>query len=58
MRYDVQMQTNVLSHFLLTKELFGLLRASDDARIVNHTDPENIRICWDGCEAAVGAFDI
>ncbi|MFT7580011.1 MAG: NAD(P)-dependent dehydrogenase (short-subunit alcohol dehydrogenase family) [Myxococcota bacterium] len=35
--YDVQMQTNVLSHFLLTKELFDLLRQSDDARIVNHS---------------------
>lgn len=35
--YDVQMQTNCLSHFLLTKELFGLLEQSDDARIVNHT---------------------
>lgn len=35
--YDVQMQTNCLSHFLLTKELFGLLEKSDDARVVNHT---------------------
>jgi NAD(P)-dependent dehydrogenase (short-subunit alcohol dehydrogenase family) len=35
--YDVQMQTNCLSHFLLTKELFPLLRQSDDARIVNHS---------------------
>lgn len=35
--YDVQMQTNCLSHFLLTKELFSLLEKSDDARIVNHT---------------------
>lgn len=35
--YDVQMQTNCLSHFLLTKELFGLLRESEDARVVNHT---------------------
>lgn len=35
--YDVQMQTNCLSHFLLTKELFGLLKRSDDARIVNHS---------------------
>lgn len=35
--YDVQMQTNCLSHFLLTKELFPLLRKSDDARIVNHS---------------------
>lgn len=35
--YDVQMQTNCLSHFLLTRELFGLLERSSDARIVNHT---------------------
>lgn len=35
--YDVQMQTNCLSHFLLTKDLFPLLRKSDDARIVNHS---------------------
>ncbi len=35
--YDVQMQTNCLSHFLLTKELFPLLLQSDDARIVNHS---------------------
>lgn len=35
--YDVQMQTNVLSHFLLTKGLFPLLRKSKEARIVNHS---------------------
>jgi NAD(P)-dependent dehydrogenase (short-subunit alcohol dehydrogenase family) len=35
--YDVQMQTNVISHFLLTKELFPLLRKSVEARIVNHS---------------------
>ncbi len=35
--YDVQMQTNVLSHFLLTKELFPLLKMSPQARIVNHS---------------------
>ncbi|MBX2803053.1 MAG: SDR family NAD(P)-dependent oxidoreductase [Myxococcales bacterium] len=35
--YDVQMQTNCLSHFLLTKELFELLKRSDDARVVNHS---------------------
>ncbi len=35
--YDVQMQTNCISHFLLTKDLFPLLRKSDDARIVNHS---------------------
>jgi len=35
--YDVQMQTNCLSHFLLAKELMGLLVKSDDARVVSHT---------------------
>ena len=35
--YDVQMQTNVISHFLITKELFPLLRKSEEARIVNHS---------------------
>jgi NAD(P)-dependent dehydrogenase (short-subunit alcohol dehydrogenase family) len=35
--YDVQMQTNVLSHFLLTKDLFPLLKQSQAARIVNHS---------------------
>jgi len=35
--YDVQMQTNVLSHFLLTKELFPLIKKSKDGRIVNHS---------------------
>ncbi len=35
--YDVQMQTNVLSHFLISKGLFQLLKKSSDGRIVNHT---------------------
>ena len=35
--YDVQMQTNVISHFLITKELFPLLQKSEEARIVNHS---------------------
>jgi len=35
--YDVQMQTNVLSHFLITKELFPLMKKSPQARIVNHS---------------------
>lgn len=35
--YDVQMQTNSLSPFLLTKELFPLLKRSKEARIVSHT---------------------
>jgi NADPH:quinone reductase-like Zn-dependent oxidoreductase len=35
--YDIQMQTNHLSHFLLTKELLPLLQKSNDGRIVNHS---------------------
>ncbi len=35
--YDVQMQTNCLSHFLLTGEVFDLLKESDDGRVVNHS---------------------
>jgi NAD(P)-dependent dehydrogenase (short-subunit alcohol dehydrogenase family) len=35
--YDVQMQTNVIAHFLLTKELFPLLKKSSEGRIVNHS---------------------
>jgi NAD(P)-dependent dehydrogenase (short-subunit alcohol dehydrogenase family) len=39
--YDIQMQTNHLSHFLLTKELYPLLakqaQEEGDARIVNHS---------------------
>jgi len=35
--YDIQMQTNVISHFLLTKDLFPLLKKSKEARIVNHS---------------------
>lgn len=39
--FDVQMQTNHLSHFLLTRELMPLLQlaaeASGDARVVNHS---------------------
>ncbi len=35
--YDIQMQTNCLSHFLLTKELFSQLKKSKEARIVNHS---------------------
>ena len=35
--YDVQMQTNVLSHFLITKELYPLLRNSEEGRVVNHS---------------------
>ena len=35
--YDVQMQTNHLSHFLLTKELLPLIQKSTDGRVVNHS---------------------
>ena len=39
--YDIQMQTNHLSHFLLTRDTFGLLEHAasqrGEARIVNHS---------------------
>ena len=39
--YDLQMQTNHLSHFLLTRLLFPLLEtkaeAAGEARVVNHS---------------------
>lgn len=35
--YDVQMQTNAISPFLLTSELFSLLKKSEDGRVVNHS---------------------
>jgi len=39
--YDIQMQTNHLSHFLLTKELYPLLQkaaaAGSEARVCNHS---------------------
>ena len=35
--YDVQMQTNVMSHWLLTRELFPALRASSAARVVSQS---------------------
>ncbi len=35
--YDIQMQTNHLSHFMLTKELLPLIQKSTDGRIVNHS---------------------
>jgi len=35
--YDVQMQTNCISHFLLTRGLFPLLKKSSDGRVVNHS---------------------
>jgi len=35
--YDVQIQTNCISHFLLTNGLFPLLKKSSDGRVVNHS---------------------
>ncbi len=35
--FDIQMQTNAISHFLLTKELFPLLKKSKEGRIVNQS---------------------
>ena len=68
--YDVQMQTNCLSHFLLTRDLFPLLRKSDDARVVNHSsmarmggplaaeyfDKNGGKLGGDGSEEEVASF--
>ncbi len=35
--YDVQMQTNAIAPFLLTKELLPLLKRSPEARVISHT---------------------
>jgi hypothetical protein len=35
--YDIQMQTNHLSHFLITTELLPMIQKSTDGRIVNHS---------------------
>jgi NAD(P)-dependent dehydrogenase (short-subunit alcohol dehydrogenase family) len=35
--YDVQMHTNVISHFQLVRGLLPLLKNSEEARVVNHT---------------------
>ncbi len=35
--YDVQMQTNCISHFLLTNALFSLLKNSQEGRVINHS---------------------
>ncbi len=35
--YDIQMQTNCISHFLLTNGLFQLIKKSQDGRVVNHS---------------------
>jgi len=35
--YDIQMQTNCISHFLLTSGLFQLIKKSTEGRIVNHS---------------------
>ncbi len=35
--YDVQMQTNMLSNFVILEKLLPLLEKSDQARIVNHS---------------------
>ncbi len=40
--YDIQMQTNCLSHFLLTKGLFPLLKNSHEGRVVNHSSMARI----------------
>ncbi|MFT6866000.1 MAG: NAD(P)-dependent dehydrogenase (short-subunit alcohol dehydrogenase family) [Cyclobacteriaceae bacterium] len=40
--YDVQIQTNCLSHFLITKELFPLIQKSSEARVINHSSMARI----------------
>lgn len=42
--YDLQMQTNCISHFLLTRELFPLLKASPEGRVVNHTSMARLEL--------------
>ena len=46
--FDTQMQTNHLSHFLLTKEIFPLLEKAaevhGDARIVNHSSMARLAV--------------
>ncbi|CAE7487528.1 unnamed protein product [Symbiodinium natans] len=52
--YDTQMQTNHLSHFLLTAELFPLLEAeaaaNGDARIVSHSSLGRLHTVNNGLE--------
>jgi NAD(P)-dependent dehydrogenase (short-subunit alcohol dehydrogenase family) len=46
--YDIQMQTNHLSHFLLTRELFPLIEKAafkhGDSRIVNHSSVARLSV--------------
>jgi len=53
--YDVQMQTNHLSHFLLTKEIFPLLQKGADlhgeARVVNHSSGARVQPGSKGLQA-------
>ena len=45
--FDIQMQTNIISHFFITKELFPLLKKSTGARIINHSSMARL---WDPLE--------
>ncbi|MBF0278165.1 MAG: SDR family NAD(P)-dependent oxidoreductase [SAR324 cluster bacterium] len=45
--YDIQMQTNCISHFLLTKDLFPLLKKVRDARVVNHSSMARLGVPLD-----------
>jgi len=51
--YDVQIQTNHLSHFLLTAELLPLIEKeaeeNGDARVVNHSSKARMTL-WNGLE--------
>ena len=42
--FDVQMQTNHLSHFLLTKLLWPLLEQAEDGRVVNHSSVARLSV--------------
>jgi len=45
--YDIQMQTNTISHFLLTNGLFALLRKSAAPRVINHTSAARLGLPLD-----------
>ncbi len=61
--YDIQMQTNHISHFLLTKELYPVLvkavELRGEARIVNHSSfarngPPGTKLTAENCELYLG----
>ena len=61
--YDIQMQTNHLSHFLLTKELYPVLvkavELRGEARVVNHSSfarngPPGTKLTAENCKLYLG----